>query len=231
MPHSDSVSNNNRLVLEYLDGFITDNKRGRIDEVLGQRTRHIKMVVEDIYQSQNASAVIRSCDCFGIQDIHSIENRNRFKINPDVALGASKWTDVIRHNDPSVNNTTACLQNLKDEGYRIIATSPHAQSYSLAELPIEQKFAVVLGNEREGISEAVYELADDFLRIPMYGFTESFNISVSGALCLYELTKRLRESDVAWQLTEREKLDLKLKWIKRIVKRADLLEKEFLQNL
>jgi len=212
--------------LEYLEGFITENKRMLFDKVIEQRTRHITVVLEDIYQSQNASAVLRSCDCFGVQDVHIIENRYEYSINPDVALGSTKWLNLKKYNTED-ENTQACYKNLREQGYQIIATTPHKDELLLDELDVSRKTALVFGTELEGLSETAIEQADAWVKIPMYGFTESFNISVSAAIILWHLTERLRKSNIPWQLNDAERIETRLQWALSVVKHPDKHERAF----
>ncbi|MCB0429707.1 MAG: RNA methyltransferase [Flavobacteriales bacterium] len=197
-----------------LSSCITEERNRRFDDVLQQRTRYVTIALEDIFQPQNASAVLRTCDCFGIMDVHIIENRNTYRINPDVALGSYQWVDMHRYNSEE-NNTRACIEHLKKNNYRIIATTPHAKENSLVDFDVNAgPFALFFGTEKRGLSEEVLSHADDMIRIPMYGFTESFNISVSAALCMFQVTQRLRLSNSRWQLSEKERLEIKLEWLK-----------------
>ncbi|HVA99403.1 MAG TPA: RNA methyltransferase [Bacteroidia bacterium] len=216
-------------LIEHLSKFISDNRKKKFLEVLEFRTRHITIVMEDIYQAHNASAVLRSCDCFGIQDVHIIENKNKYSINPDVALGSSKWVNLIKYNQAE-NNTLEALQNLKKNGYRIVATSPHANDCNLEDLNIDNKTALVFGTELLGISEEVKKNADEFVKIPMYGFTESFNISVSAALCLHTISEKLHKSKIDWKLSQSEKEIILLDWLRNSINKPELIEKEFLKN-
>ena len=226
----DPGNKNKQRLLAYLQEFITPNKKHKFEELILQRTRHITIVLEDIYQPHNASAVLRSCDCFGIQDVHIIENMNKYEVNPDVALGSSKWLNLIKYREKE-NNTESCLKKLKSAGYRVIAATPHENDFIPETLPLDQKIALVFGTELAGLSQVALDLADGFVRIPMYGFTESFNISVSVALLLFALTERLRKSEIHWQLTEDENLDIQLTWTKNVIKKSDLLEKLFLDRI
>jgi tRNA (guanosine-2'-O-)-methyltransferase len=210
--------------------IVSENRLKKFDEIINERTRHITVVLEDIYQAHNASAVLRSCDCFGIQDVHFIENRNKYKISTDVDMGASSWLSIYRYSEKENNNTSSCINSLKQKGYRIIATTPHEKDCTLDQLPIDNKIALVFGTEIDGISDEVRNHADDFVRIPMYGFTESFNISVSAALSMYELTSRLRKSNNQYRLSEIEKEDILLDWMKSSIKRCDLIIKEYLKK-
>ncbi len=214
--------------IEILKKFVTEERFAKFLDVLKYRTRYATVVLEDIYQPHNASAVLRSCEIFGVQDIHIIENRNKYNPNPDVAVGASKWLNLIKYNGKE-NNTIDAIKKLKSQGYRIVATTPHRNDTELKEFDIERgKFALVFGSEMPGISDIVFENSDEFLRIDMYGFTESFNISVSVAIVLHYLIEKLHKSDINWQLTEKEKKEILLKWLKNSVKDADNILKKLL---
>jgi tRNA (guanosine-2'-O-)-methyltransferase len=197
--------------------------------MLRNRTRYVTVVLEDIYQPHNASAVLRSCDCFGVHDVHIIENQNKYEINPDVALGSSKWLNLVKYNE-TPSNTEEAFQTLKNKGYTIVAASPHEKGYMLDELPVEIKPAFAFGTEMRGLSETAIHMADTFMKIPMYGFTESFNISVSAAIILHHFTEKLRRSNIDWRMKEEEMTDIKLMWLRNSIKRSDLIEKEFLKN-
>lgn len=217
-------------LFEYLQKFVAPRRLEKFDEVLENRTRYLTIVLEDIYQSQNASAVLRSCDCFGIQDVNVIENKNVFDVNVDVAMGSSKWLNVNKFNSEQ-DNTLEAIKTLKSQGYRIVATSPHAKDKMIDKLDIDGgKIALVFGTELTGISDIVRENADEFVKVPMYGFTESFNISVCAALSLYELTKRIHNSKIDWKLSDEEKKFIKLEWLKRSIKSSDDIIKRFLES-
>ncbi len=217
-------------LLEFLSSHLTENRNALFDKVLQNRTKYLTVVLEDIFQPHNASAVLRSCDCFGVQDVHIIENRNQYKVNRDVAMGSTKWLSITKYSKKE-DNTRLALQQLKQQGYRIVATTPHNCDVGLYDFDITLgKAALVFGTELTGVSDVVKEEADEFLRIPMYGFTESFNISVSAALVLQHLAHEIRNKNVAWKLTNEEMTEVKLQWIKASVKSAVLIEKDFFRN-
>lgn len=220
----------NQKLADYLSGFITAARLARFDAIVKNRTRHITIALENIFQPHNASAVLRTCDCFGIQDIHIIENDFKYEVNDEIALGSSKWLTLIHHNSEE-NNTLSCINKLKASGYRIIATTPHKHDCTIDELPIDTKIALFFGTELNGISQDIIDNAEEFIKIPMYGFTESFNISVSAALSLYNLSERMRKSDVKWKLSAEETTEIKLQWMRNSIKDAVLIEKEFNKNL
>lgn len=213
-------------LISYLTEFISPRRKERFDEVMAKRINHLQIVVEDLYQAHNASAVLRSCDCFGVQYVHFIENKNAMKVSSEIALGAKGWVSIKKHNGAE-NNSRACLQKLKDEGFRIVATTPHKNDVTIDQLPVDKKVALVFGTEKEGISQDVMEMADEFVKIPMYGFTESFNISVSAALCMYELTTRIRETVPNCSLSETEKTDIYLDWLMNSIDKSELIVKEY----
>ncbi len=215
----------------YLGNYVSDHKKLLIDQILAFRTRFITIVLEDIYHPQNASAAIRTCDCFGVQDVHIIENKNKYEINPKVVLGASKWVDTIHHNQDPDHNTTSTLQTLKNNGYKIVGTTPSKNCISISDLKIQQKTAVVFGTELHGLSNDAMALCDETVCIPMYGFTESFNLSVSVAIVLNILISNLHATNIDWSLSAIEKNDLKLNWFRKIVDRSEILEKVFLKEL
>ena len=221
----------NKLLSEYLSRFISDHKKEFVEKVLDQRTRHITMVLEDIYQSQNASAVIRTCECMGIQDVHIIENDSTYTVNRRVLKGSYKWVDLIRHKGKWRNNTEACYEQLRARGYKIAATDPSPEGVSIHDVSVKDKIAIVMGNELHGTSSFAIDHADMKVRIPMYGFTESLNISVSAAICLNTLVPLLRKDETPWQLTEAEKEEIRLRWLRKMVRNAEILEKEFLKSI
>jgi tRNA (guanosine-2'-O-)-methyltransferase len=208
----------NPAFIAHLANFVSPEKLARFDEALRERTRHLTIVLEDVYQRQNASAVLRNCDCFGIQDVHIIENELPFLVNPDIARGAAQWL-TLHHYYEQKSNTAACLQSLRERGYRIVATSPSAESIAPAEFDVTTKTALLFGTEQRGLSKLALEQADAFVTIPMHGLTRSFNLSVAVALCLYELMRKLRQSDVAWQLTADECAELRATWIRFVLKK------------
>ncbi len=216
-------------LIDYLQQFATEERVKKFRETIQYRTRHITIALEDIYQSHNASAVLRTCDCFGIQNVHIIENRNKYEVNPDVALGASKWLDLVRYNQP-IDNTVACLTRLKNDGYRIVATTPHVNGHTPETLPLETKTALIFGTEMAGLTPVALDMADDFIRIPMVGFTESLNISVSAAIFIQNLTNRIRLTNIAWQLPEIEKDKILLNWLKQSINKSDMIIKSFLRH-
>ncbi len=218
-------------LIEHLASYLTPNRQALFNSVLQQRTRYLTVVLEDIFQPQNASAVLRTCDCFGIQDVHIVENRNDFEVDREVAMGASKWLSLRKYNQLEQNSLEA-IRQLKGNGYRIVATSPHINDQELHNFDMSKgKAALVFGSELPGISEIIKDEADEFLKIPMYGFTESFNISVSAAIILHHLTLKMKQdAAIEWNLSQEEQQEIKLEWIRRSIKRSELIEQRFKEN-
>ena len=219
----------NDTVLEQLYPFITESKREMFDRIAADRTKHITVVLEDIVQEFNSSAVLRSCDCFGIQELHVIAEDQEFEIQREIARGAGTWVDVL----PFTGNDApakACLQELKQKGYQIVATSPHAE-HTIDTISIEQPIALVFGTEKSGISQTIIDGADTLVKIPMYGFTESFNISVSAAVTLHHLRNRLEHSDMNWKLSHDEQVSLKIQWCTQIIRNGEKVEAEIRRRI
>ena len=215
-------------LIEFLSEFVSERRLSLIDQVLTHRTRYVTIVLEDIYQPQNASAVLRTCECLGVQDTHIFENNNKYQYNPGVAMGSGKWLQLHKYNKLQ-NNSLQAVCYLKSNNYRIIATVPPGENHGMLEdFDITKgKCAFVFGSELVGISEHIRQNADEMLTIPMFGFTESFNLSVSTAIILHHIFGKLRSSDVNWQLNDEEKLSLKLEWLKASIKKPELLVKKF----
>jgi len=210
---------------------MTGHRLEKMEKVLAMRTKYLTVVLENIYQPHNASAVLRSCDGFGIQNVHIIENSNVYRENPGVSLGTSQWLTLNKYRNNSQNSLNA-INALKKDGYRIVATTPHRNDKNLEDFDLTKgKIALFFGTEMHGLSDIVLENADEYMKIPMYGFVESFNISVSCALSLHNLSHRLRQSDIKWELTNEEKEEVLLEWMRNTVKNAASLEEEFYRRL
>ena len=225
------MTSKDQLIIANFNKYVSDHKKNFIEKVLGVRTRYVTLVLEDIYQSQNASAVLRTCECLGLQDVHIVEDETKYAVNKRVLKGANKWLDLHRYKMKGFDNTAICFRQLRDRGYKILATDPSPDGVSINDVALDQKIAVVMGNELHGTSDFAIANADQKIFIPMHGFTESFNISVSAAIILNTLLTKLRVSHVEWQLTEVEKTTLRLQWLRKIVRRSDLIEQEFLKTI
>ena len=205
-----------KSLYSYLAGFVTPKRLKKFDRILAQRTKHFTVVLEDVYQMHNTSAVIRSCDVFGVQQAHAIEVQHKNVLDKEIAMGAQKWVDLKYH-----SNTATCIETLQKSGYQIIATTPHNDSCLVEDFDITKKSALFFGSEKDGVSEDVMQKADGFIKIPMVGFTESLNISVSAAIILQSLTSKLKNSAINWQLTDGEKELQRFVWMQKSIKSID----------
>ena len=212
-------------LLEHLETYLTEKRKQRFDAVLEQRTKHFTVATEDVYQLHNTSAVIRSCDVFGIQEINIVEERNTKRIDREIAMGAQKWVDLNRF-----NSVKDCIKDLKQKGYQIVATTPHTNDCFLQDFDVTKKSCFFFGRETEGLSDEVISQADSFLKIPMVGFTESLNISVSAAIILQHITTKLKQSDINWHLTIEEQQEKRLDWIKKTIKSYDEIVERYYQK-
>ncbi len=220
-------------IYKRLFDMLSDSKMHLVEKNAARRTRHLTVAVENLYQSHNTSAVIRNCDCFGLQDVYVIA-KHKFKLNRDVAMGATKWITEFRYQQ---GESEKCLSDIKAKGYKIVATSPAAEQ-SIFDLDVKEPICLLFGTEKYGLSDAAFAQADETVHIPMFGFTESFNISVSVALCLQVLRQKMEREVENWALSPEEQLDLKLDWCKKILKNGDavyevvqrLVEQEYVRK-
>ena len=216
-------------VVAYLEQFVTEERQARLTEILANRTRHVTVVLEDLFQTQNISAVLRTCDCYGVQDVHVIKHRNEFEVHKDISMGADKWLSI--HQYPhSEHNVKDCIDRLHEQGYWVAATLPDEQKRTIFDLPVERKTAFLFGTELTGLSDEAIKYADGNVLIPMYGFTESFNISNSAAIILSHFSERMRHSEAQWQLPPEEKEELYFEWLQKSVKNPDGLIEYYLKH-
>lgn len=217
-------------LISHLSEYVTENRLALFKRVLSERTRYITVILEDIYQSQNASAVLRTCDCTGIQDVHIVEEQNEYEINRDVALGSDQWLTLNYYCDGE-DNIQRAVAALKKQGYRIVATSPHKGGATPESFDLEKgKAALMFGTELNGLTDRAIELADEYIQIPMAGFTESYNISVSAAILLYTLRKALEGSSLQWKIGEEEQSELLLNWLRTSIKMSEKIENKFIKD-
>jgi tRNA (guanosine-2'-O-)-methyltransferase len=217
-------------LIEHMSEMVTENRLALFKRVLADRTRYLALVLEDIYQSQNASAVLRTCDCVGIQDVHIVEERNTYEVDREVALGADQWLSLHYYKGEQ-DNISRAVSSLRRKGYRICATTPNNKGKTPENLDLEKgKVALMFGTELNGLSNRALELADECIQIPMVGFTESFNISVSAAITLYSLRKRLEDLTMDWKLSGEEQNELLLNWLRTSIKMSVKIENQFIKN-
>ncbi len=213
-------------LLTYLERFISEERKERFEHILQMRTKYITVAAEDVFQMHNTSALIRSCEVFGIQEVHVVEDRFGQRMDKNIAMGSQQWVDIFRYKD-----TTDCISHLRQQGYKIIATTPHEDSCMLQDFKLDGKTALFFGTEKEGLSPAVMDAADGFLKIPMVGFTESLNVSVSAAIILQMLSSKLRASDLPWSLSHDEIMEKRMDWTKKSIKSIDKIMERYEKEL
>ncbi len=196
---------------------LTPRRAARLCEVLLQRTRYCTLVVEDSAVPHNISAILRTCDGLGIQDVHIFEEYHRAAIASAIEKGSAQWL-TLYHYRLNEQGPAQALRNLRDRGYQIVATDPHPDATQSNPFNFDVEaapFALLLGNELHGLSKECLVEADTTLHLPLYGLVESYNISVAAAMLLYPLIERLRLSQVAWQLSPSEQQELLQQWAVR----------------
>lgn len=207
--------------IEYLAQFMLPERLATLQRAVANRTKYMTLLAENMFHPQNASALVRHCEAFGVQNLYTVQTLCKFNPNVDIVRGTDKWIDIHRH-----NSTAEALAALKSEGYRIIATTPHRESCTPESFDVTKgKFAIVMGTEKTGISDEVMAAADEFMRIPMCGMVESLNVSACAAIIVYMLSERMRHEVEGWQLTEQEQTKTLYKWIVQTVKDAEPLLK------
>jgi len=207
-------------IIARLQPFVSEHKQALIERISCERTRHITLAFEDIDKPHNISAVLRTAECLGIQDLHFIKNKNEYRVNPDITKGAAKWLTFHHHNagNTGVENIEHGLRHLRDNGYQVFATAVDAESRSIYDIPTDRKTAIIFGTEGTGISDETKSRVDGLVTIPMKGFTESFNLSVSAAIILTILLSQKKES---WFVSGEERQALIAEWYRRSVREAD----------
>jgi len=220
--------------IQYISEFVTPQRRQVIDHVLSQRTDYITLGLENVFHTQNASALIRTAECLGIQDVHIIEDTVKYKLNKGISKGAQQWMNTTYHNTKGENNDQLnakhCMQNLKSKGYAIVATLPSSDAISMYDIPLDRPLAFFFGTEKEGLSKSVIEEVDHKMTIPMVGTTESLNVSVAAGIILHYFSNKIKESGLEWSLSEERKVDIRMKWLLDAVSNADTHIRHYCNN-
>ena len=210
-----------REQIDYLAQFMLPERLATLTRALENRTEYMTLLAENMFHPQNASALVRHCEAFGVQNLHTVQTICKFNPNVDIVRGTDKWIDIHHH-----GSTAEALAHLKSNGYRIIATTPHRESCTPESFDVSKgQFAIVMGTEKTGISDEVMAAADEFLRIPMCGMVESLNVSACAAIIVYMLSERMRHEVEDWQLSEEKQTRILHKWLIDTVKDAKPLLK------
>ncbi len=210
--------------IDYLATFMTEERFSLFEQTLSMRTTYLTILTENTFHPHNAAALIRHCEAFGVQRMHTIETRCQFDPSQNISRGSDRWLNLVRH-----SSTSEALSALKAEGYRLVATTPHRESCTPETFDVKKgKFALIFGTEHAGFSDEAMAAADEYLRIPMCGMVESLNVSASAAILIYQLAQRVRAQVEGWQLSEEEQTRLLYDWTRLSVKDAGrILERKF----
>jgi tRNA (guanosine-2'-O-)-methyltransferase len=204
-----------------LSGFMLPARYDVLRRTVAMRTRYMTILAENTFHPQNAAALIRHCEAFGLQQMHTVETFCRFNPSAAIVRGTDRWVDIRRH-----GSTAGALAALRAEGYRIVATTPHREDTTPESFDVGRgRFALVFGTEHAGISEEVLASADEFLRIPMCGMVESLNVSASAAILIYMLSERMRRQVEGWNMTAAEQAATLYGWMCRSVKDSEKILK------
>ena len=204
-----------------LSGFMLPARYDVLRRTVAMRTRYMTILAENTFHPQNAAALIRHCEAFGLQQMHTAETFCRFNPSAAIVRGTDRWVDIRRH-----GSTAEALAALRAEGYRIVATTPHREDTTPESFDVGRgRFALVFGTEHAGISEEVLASADEFLRIPMCGMVESLNVSASAAILIYMLSERMRRQVEGWNMTAAEQAATLYGWMCRSVKDSEKILK------
>lgn len=212
--------------IAFLEQHISAHRLQKIKNVLAQRTRHLTVVLENLYHPENGNAVMRSVECFGLQEMYVVQEKYDWKYSLKIARGAAKWTDVHAYGTEE-GGAVACYRQLRERGYQLVATDPQPGSCTAQNLDISRPVALIFGTESTGVAPETLAMADARIHIPMVGFTESFNISVSAGILLAQLRQRLEVEVPNWQLPEADQMSIYADWLVKSVRHADALLRAF----
>lgn len=214
--------------IAFLKEFLLEERVNTLETALSSRTDYMTVLTENTFHAQNASAIVRHCEAFGVQNLHNITELCPFDASLNIVRGTDKWVDI--HTHPTTEDAISCL---REQGYRLIATTPHRKSCTPETFDVSKgPFAVVFGTEKTGISDKIIEQADEFMMIPMCGMVESLNVSASAAIILYILSARMRASGCQWELDPSRHDRILYKWLKEAVRDSrELLERRYGNSL
>lgn len=206
---------------------LTPQRREKLEKVVGQRTQYVALGIENVNNPQNAAALLRTADAFGIQDVHIVESGVNYQVHPKITRGTHNWLTVTSHKvDQATGGTQSVLDGLRANGYRIIATSVEPGSVPMEKLDVSSPFVLFFGNEHNGLSKELLEAADEHMHLPMQGFTESLNVSVCCGIAMHHLISKIKSHSLPWQLTADAQTDLLAVWARKSVPMADIYLRE-----
>ena len=216
---------NNQKIFQHLQQFLTDERLEKINHFAPESSDFVLPVIEDVFQFRNAAAIVRSVEACGFHKIIAMESEHEFNPNLRVTKGAETWVEVekLPHNLDS-------LREIKNRGYKILAVSPENNATMLSDYDLKEPVALVFGTEAAGVSKEILDFADETLAIPMYGFTQSFNVSVAAAICVYELKQKLLRSNLDYKLSEEKLWEMKVRWAMNSIKSGEQILAKYLRE-
>ncbi|MCO4761962.1 MAG: RNA methyltransferase [Myxococcales bacterium] len=210
---------------DVLEDVVNPRRVQRIDHILGQRLQSITAVYENIYDPHNVAACMRTSEGFGLQDVHVVTETEEYRTPTTITKSADQWMTAHRW-----DTTDACIAHLKAEGFQIWVSDLAAEK-PLAELPVEGKIALVVGNEANGVSEAIRQAADQRYILPMSGMVQSFNLSVALAISLQQVVpvRRKQLGDMGDLSVERQ-WSLRQRWLEFGMREAGKIRSAYEQK-
>src|SRR6056300_1910238 len=199
---------------------LTDHKRQLFQDKVAQRTRHFSLALEDMMKSQNASALMRTADAFGIHRVDVYDKNERFNVSSGISKGVEKWLDASFFNTYNEGNQENWVRQLKSTGRKLYVTAVDPRARPIESIDASVSATICFGNEQEGATSLLQSMADELIYIPMQGFVESFNVSVSCGIVLHHLSHRMELSGIERGLEEEDELNTLIEWSLRTIPNA-----------
>ena len=203
---------NDNAFMAYLESMMPESKKKKIAQVLPFRTRHVVTVIENVLDSNNTNAILRTSEALGIQDAHLVYGNIKYIPQKSVSKGAHLWMDTFKYGNEFEDNAINCIHFLKGKGYQLVVTSPDAKN-TIDDIDIDKPMAVCFGQESKGVSNTFLSHAAIAVSLPQYGFTDSYNVAVAAGMTLLPLLEKVRKSNLHWQLTDAEKKLIYKTWL------------------
>jgi len=202
---------------------LTPERQQKFEQVWNQRNTCLHLVLENIYQSLNASAIVRTADAMGVQYLHVLEDEHPWEMNRKISKGAMDWMDIQRSKDPR-----EMMLSLKSKGFELVVTDFSPNAIDIEDYQPKRPVALVMGTELTGISDVARELADVSVVIPMSGFSQSLNVSVATGIAISQLSRKTKHLKTTFPPTDEERLDALNLWSKNAIYWSDQIIRDFL---
>ncbi len=206
-----------REFYEMLSKELTPHKKALFEEKVRHRTRHFTLGLENMMKTQNASALMRTADAFGVQRVDVYDKEERWSVSSGISKGVEKWLDVSFFNTYDEGDALTWATRLKEKGHKLYVTALDAKARPVNSLDPKVPATICFGNEKEGASATLLEAADETVYIPMQGFVESFNVSVSCGIVMHHMTLGMERAGIARGLEPEDELDTLIQWALRTV--------------